>query len=1443
VVANGLNPTADSAQFRDTTIALGISAEGQALREATKPNFIERVGAAMSGNTDARIVKGFGRLLSGYSSEFDDVAELDYQAPKEALVGVAERDLQERYEARSRQELDAIIGRQTDEQQRVQDLMSGGVVSGMALGFAAEILSVSNFAAGFGAARFATIGELANTSRLGVIGDTIKINLAQGTAIEGTAQLLEQRFDPANLAIAAVMDTALGAGFGHLQYSSLVGRLDAQRAIEEGVTHEAATLERAQANLPADATPAQVEAEYQRIIHKDMADTVNEAITPTGRGRKLMDHPEDDVVEEIADAVEAPATTSSRGLETVETASPDDWQFKTLDEVGETWASGRVRWENPATGQTKVARANGPDRAGYDDITNKITGGELKTYKEVTDLPLGVYVTKAVRENGQMSKSVAALKELADEYLGKASRVVFGDGTMRGNENGVVASVGNTHIIGVTPMLRPGETIGSLPTRISHATFHELGHAIVHQHLKSAPADMLERINQDYLEFVNLAVKGDPVAVERRFSMTNASSEQLQLKTTDYNINRDEWMAEQYVKHLQTRLVNGELGKLSKGVVQTVIDGIRSVIDFFIKSKARGLIEPSTGMDEFFKFVMARGVANNKALRGAVAEAPATSSATAARTSLAVNVATDPIAVKYGLTRLPQTTLAEKAKAKAMLNVYRKADAWAIAHPKDAAWDARVKNLVDNPMFNAASTSLNMLKSNNPVVRMIASELLEDPSGAAGARKSTAALSKHLLERSFMGNSINDVQNAYALWGKQFGSTLKDDYFEGGKLYARFNREIAEEIEYRRVTGQPTSKNPHVIKAADSLEAGYERMRKSQIAERTLGWAGMPGTSRGYMPHKISPSKWRAASNEQRMVIRDALAEQYVNIEGWDAKFSGELADKVLERVHARANGGHDSPLGGASAASAEIVEDALLTMGMTADEVRANMQRFNKGAAGWTKARIDLDLNRAYTVGGKDYKLLDIFDTDQLSLMRSQAGRASGEVALARHGVYGKPGLQTLREAMTYGESGARATDVELGAFDQVSAEFINAPFGDAGPKWMENARVLNSVVRLGGIAFNQFAEFANAIAHIGVVRTFRALKDFPRLRKEIKALAEGKQAGNHWLDSMEKIGGAQFGTDAYKIIMPFDSMDHAYPTYGRDSLTTVDRLLRGASHAQAKLSLWRSIHSMQQRGMAEQITAKIARYVRDGTDDVALQQFGITPQVRAALKKDLNNVAKWDGDSLIEFDVTKMTDLDMQEELIQSVHRGVSQIIQGTFIGETGKWAHDGYLKVLTQFRTFSITSMEKQWARQRNSRGTAQALGIMLGSMSVVAPVYVARVYASSLGMSSADRDEFLERRLAPEMIARQTMNYIAMSGLVGDFLDIGASVAPEAWGLGMTGGRAGTDTKFVGNVVAPSLSLVDDVWKGLQNLDDAEKIAKIMPGSRLPFLLPAVNALGD
>ena len=1384
LVANSYNPAAAVAQPHSYIEPLAAAAEANALTvSASQPSFLERAGAARMGSTDQRLAEGFGRLMRGYSAEFDSDAVIGYKAPDSAFIGASEDEMQERAEARSDAELNNIVGRQESEKQRIADLMSGGLVSGFGLAIGAEIFSISGMASGYGAARLGTMLELARASKLGAAGRSVAINVTQGTALEASAQLLEQRYDPINLGLSAVTDIAVGGTLGHFEYKAALGKLDTQRALEDAVIHEATVFDRARANLSDGAAPEYIEAEYQRIIHKELSDPIVSDLTPTGNSRKLMDHPDDIEADEIAQeaalaakTADTTSTASLAGPEPLREAPLRAEDIKPAVSVRQAMADAL---ESPALKVvTETSRATRhllthlqsivPDRV-QDDVLVDFMGDVRGAYNVArNDISAPGTSSTALQPSGWAGRNDANI--LAHEVVHAAT-------------GRLIAAVRDNV---------PGVSAGSV-----------------------AAVRRLESIRLD----LDAQLKAAGIRNVKRSAGADYAAGDL-----------DEFVA-QVMSDVETRKVLASMpAKGFDNMLSKFADAVVRLLGLDPKTTSTALQEAVSLVEKIIK--------EGEVPTGANAATWIKSKPGLAPTGSPIAV--NPIAVKYGLTNLPTGTVAETSKAKALINLYTKADAWAARNPKDAAWDARTANLVDNSLFNAASTSLNMLKSNNPLVRMIASELLEDPSGAAGARKSTAAISKYTHERLFMGNTINDMQNAYAVWGKQYGNTVKDDYFGGGTLRARFDKEVASEIESRRVNGNLTQ-DPHIKAAADSIEAAYERMRKAQISNKTLGWAAMPKTSKGYMPHRISPSKWRQTNNDQRMVIRDALAEQYANISGWDSTFSSQLADRVLERVHARANGGYDSPIGGNSSGSAEIIQDAMLTMGMTADEVRKNMMRFNRGAATWTKGRIDLDLNRTFHTASGDYKLIDIFDTDQLSLLRSQAGRASGEVALARHGVYGKPGLTLLREAMTYGDNAGRATDTELGAFDQVSAEFLSAPFGDAGPKWMERARVANSVVRLGGIAFNQFAELANAITHIGVVRTFKAIKDFPRLRKEIVALSKGQQVGNNWLDSMERIGGAEFGTDAYKIIMPFDSMDHAYPTYGRDTLGVADRLLRGASHAQAKLSLWRAIHSVQQRGMAEQITAKIARYVRDGTDDVALEQFGITPQVRAALKRDLANVAKWDGDSLVEFDVTRMTDLDMQEELIQSVHRGVSQIIQGTFIGETGKWAHDGYLKVLTQFRTFSITSMEKQWARQRNSRGTAQALGVLLGSMSVVVPVYVARVYASSVGRP--DAEEYIEKRLAPEMVARQTLNYVAMAGLTGDVFDIAAAVLPESWGVNMTGGRAGTDTKFVGNVVAPSLSLADDVWKGLQNLDDPEKLAKLLPGSRLPFLLPAINALGD
>jgi len=166
---------------------------------------------------------------------------------------------------------------------------------------------------------------------------------------------------------------------------------------------------------------------------------------------------------------------------------------------------------------------------------------------------------------------------------------------------------------------------------------------------------------------------------------------------------------------------------------------------------------------------------------------------------------------------------------------------------------------------------------------------------------------------------------------------------------------------------------------------------------------------------------------------------------------------------------------------------------------------------------------------------------------------------------------------------------------------------------------------------------------------------------------------------------------------------------------------------------------------------------------------------------------------------------------------------------------------MRALGQFRTFPITSMEKQWGRQRNSRGVVGAMGIVMGSMSIAAPVYMARTYAQSLGRK--DQEAYLEKMLTPAMIARSTMNYVANTGMAGDLLDLLSSAAPDALNYKPTSGRTGQTSDFMGSYLLPASSLADDAYKVVQEPSKFKNWANVMPFRNLPYVLPAINAMKD
>lgn len=1020
-------------------------------------------------------------------------------------------------------------------------------------------------------------------------------------------------------------------------------------------------------------------------------------------------------------------------------------------------------------------------------------------------------------KSGNVKVAAEAVASVANKYLPDGLKVRVGELDSTAPWHGLAQTDDMTARIAL-------KDVGS-KERVVETGFHEVTHVITDHYWPNAPDALKEKAYAAFDKYLEAVYAGSPEARNLRFAdpgradMGGVFKDEPIAIDNKYLNDFGEWFAEQGVRVLREDAAGANTTGFAKNLADTFKKWVQSIMGIFGKAKDAGYLKADESAVEFFRKVREGEITRAKQPERTVKYSRDENAARA-------TVMNDPIARKYGIDLLPMGTPAERARAKTILALYKKADAYPRPDEK------RLKSILQGTVF--ADSTGTLLRSENPIMRMVASELLESASGAT-KRQANAAIGKFLTERKMLGNSPQALEVHYKTWRDEVGGSLAKDIFDG-KEWVNFNKQVAMHIE----SGGTLNSHPAVAAAAKELEAAYDRIRVSQVEAKTLGYKGLPATSVGYMPHKMSPTALRNMTAEQQRVLHSVLTDQFVGIEGFDPTFADGLASKYLDVVRRRGVGGYHGSIGD-GAADLSVMEQAIDNLNLTKQEADVMKQKMRSGSAGYTKGRLKLDLLKEHTLAdGSTFKLLDVFETDQRALLRQQAGRASGEVALARHGVLGKPGLQLLREAAEMGDVGAKAQPKEFEAFDQVSAEFLNEPFGDHANKLLDRVMQANSLARLGGMFFPQAGEFLNGAAHLGMARAFSAVPALRRLRSEAKALARGEKVDNPILNSIETVSGADFGTETYKFAFPFDEPDRVYQTYGRDSLTATDRLLRGGLHVQAKLSFWRALHAAQQRGMAEQIVRKSLRYMRDGIEDVALNDMGFTKELRDKL--DINSIATWGPDGeLARLDLTKASDLTAVEDYIQAVHRGTSQIIQGTFIGEQGKWAHDGLLRFMTQFRSFSITSVEKQWTRQMNNYGPYKGLGLLLGSMIGATPIYIARTFLNSVGRE--DQDAYLDKMLTPAMVARASLNYIAMSGLAGDFLDAFTAVS----GTGeITGARTGAASGFVGTVVAPGAGWVDDVWKGLQNTNDGtdpSQLIKTLPFANLPLLSVPMRLLAD
>jgi hypothetical protein len=238
----------------------------------------------------------------------------------------------------------------------------------------------------------------------------------------------------------------------------------------------------------------------------------------------------------------------------------------------------------------------------------------------------------------------------------------------------------------------------------------------------------------------------------------------------------------------------------------------------------------------------------------------------------------------------------------------------------------------------------------------------------------------------------------------------------------------------------------------------------------------------------------------------------------------------------------------------------------------------------------------------------------------------------------------------------------------------------------------------------------------------------------------------------------------------------------------------------------------------------------------------MGITAALRARLKDNLDKIAVFDsGGKLQELNITA-GDLTHNEmlDLTTAIRRGASQIIQHTYIGETGKWAHNGMLKLLTQFRTFSLVSVEKQWGRNQANYGALKSFMYLMGSMSFAVPIHLARVHARTLGKSRSEREKYLKENLTIASMARATAGYASASGYAGDIFDVGAGFAGGWFGtdVGQSVGVRGQGQGSITGLI-PGLGMAEDGWRAMHG--DTHKMSKLLPFGNLPYVQPVISGV--
>jgi hypothetical protein len=751
---------------------------------------------------------------------------------------------------------------------------------------------------------------------------------------------------------------------------------------------------------------------------------------------------------------------------------------------------------------------------------------------------------------------------------------------------------------------------------------------------------------------------------------------------------------------------------------------------------------------------------------------------------------------------------------------------------------------------NAPSAGLKLASNFHPVAQAAATFITEVTTGAAG-RKVTVALRQDGERARALGNFIPDYEATYEAYRKRTVGSFTGLYDDAvrGEVRRDFDKQVGLTIRKRRKLNY---KHPDadINRAADFAEQLFERTRRMQVDNKTIGSANLPPTSVGYIPQSLDGHRIHHADDADVSLLSNSIAIQFTHTYGWSPELSQQIASDYIARQYARVTHQSGPDMMGTNGSHESVLRQSLDEFASRGNvSARQAVADLTTGTPGRTKKRFDIDmdveLRPGLTVG-------DFYVQDVSALARSQAHAVSATVALGEKGIHGMQGIALYRQALTRPYKGRKVDADILQAFDQVIYELTGSRnFGDGKyivqSEGANNLRLLFSWTRLGSLVFSQFSEAANLASVAGIQGVLKGVVSLPRNIGELRRIRKtGAVASNSpLLSSIELVGGKVFGAEGYRMNAPLDAPNHELNGY-MDQPGVMSRILRLGTHSQSVITGYRALVSAQHRAAAEQVVLKAMRFINESTlgdpqTTKILADIGLDRELVGALKADMQQIAVFDSSgTLVKLDLSKATYPSDALKFTAAVHRSVGQIIQGTFAGERSVWFHNDYMQLVLQLRTFSLTAMEKQITRQVANRGHMGAAMLLVGQVAAAIPIHLARVHLLSAGRE--DREEYIDKQTTPGALVVSLLNYASISGLYGDMANAVFGVlggwnedARDVIGARVSGaGLAST---------VPVVGLANDLGRTITGQSSLYSAVKQSPFASAWFVIPILNTLKE